>query len=83
MKFFTVFVDKSGMTEIKLGTIHDGIDRDAILRRPSDFAEFDIPAGKDEGLFLRQKFKEGVSPKTSVVVVLKPGARARAWRIRV
>ena len=61
MKFFTVFVDRGGLTEVKLGTFHEHVDRDAMLRRPSDFAEFNIPAGKDEGVFLRQKFGAGVS----------------------
>ena len=82
MKFFTVFVDRSGTVEIKLGIQTEGVDRGTLLDRRSDFAEFNVPADKDEGVFLRQKFGSGVSAQTSVVVVLAPGQRARAWRVR-
>ena len=83
MKFFTVFVDGGGVPEVKLGTFHEHVDRDSMLRRPSDFAEFNIPAGKDEGVFLRQKFGGGVTKQTAVVVVVAPGRQSRAWRVRV
>ena len=82
MKFFTVFVDRSGSVEVKTGTRHDGVDRETLLDRRSDFAEFTVPADKEEGGFLREKFGRGVSAQTSVVVVVAAGKPARAWRVR-
>ena len=82
MKFFTVFVDRSGIVEIKLGIQNSAVDRGTLLDRRSDFAEFVVPADKDEGVFLRQKFGRGVSPQCSVVAVVVPGRGVRAWRVR-
>jgi hypothetical protein len=82
MKYYTVYVDRSGTVEVKLGSIHDAAAHEELLHRPSDFAEFVLPNDKDEGEFLKKRFAGGVTPRASVVVTIGSGQRARAWRVR-
>ncbi len=80
MKCYTVFLDRAGAVEVKLGKDHERADHEDLLRRPSDFAEFAIPGEQDEGMFLKRKFATGVTRHTSVVVTVGAG-RAKAWRV--